>query len=92
MAIRRTRAQKEQAQLRQEKGLMYHYSTSASSQTQQPVKVKSSLIQSETMTTKKVKQLLMNDPKFIAQDLNKTLLVTAIILVILAGLVYLNYR
>ncbi len=89
MAIRRTRTQKEQARLRQEKSLTYQYSAVSLSPSPSVTSPKTN---QPSLTDRKLKQLLMNDPKYITQDLRKTALVTVAVLVILSMITILNFR
>lgn len=73
MAVRRTKSQKQKAQISRVRGLSYQYQPVKNTQ-KNPTKVLPEIEQ------KQIRQLMSSDPKDVIKDLAKTLLVTIIVI------------
>lgn len=78
MAVKRTKKQKQQAQVRRLEGPTYEFKQEETS-----VGTKK---ESETIDQKKIKQLMISSPKDIFKDLLKTVAVTFIVTLSLIGI------
>jgi hypothetical protein len=84
MAIRRTKFEKQQTQLKRDAALTYSYKSAGSLPSTSKGVVGSSLTQSTSDSSEIAIRILGYAPTFIYQDLMKTVVCTAICLVVLA--------